>query len=102
MYNLNWHLKEISSPSQTNLITSKHQSEQSRLNQILFYNIGDSLEDQILPYEPFYLQFQIYGTKHVKFNLTINKNSHNGIYIAKNTPPTFTKFKYFERQHFNQ
>ena len=96
MYNLNWHLKEISSPSQTNLITSKHQSEQNRLNQILFYNIGDSLEDQILPYEPFYLQFQIYGTKHVKFNLTINKNSHIGIYIDKNTPPTFTKFKYFE------
>lgn len=96
MYNLNWHLKEI---SQKNLATdSRHQSisDQKRMNQILFYNVGDSVEDQILPYESFYLQFHSYNSKYIKFNLTINKNSHVGIYIDKNTPPTFTKFKYFE------
>jgi hypothetical protein len=66
------------------------------MNQIMFYNIGDSVEDQIPPYESFYLQFQSYNSKHIKFNLTINRNSHVGIYIDKNSPPTFTKFKFFE------
>jgi len=56
------------------------------MNQIMFYNIGDSVEDQIPPYESFYLQFQSYNSKH----------SHVGIYIDKNSPPTFTKFKFFE------
>ncbi len=49
-----------------------------------------------MPFESFYLQFHAYNSKHIKFNLTINKNSHVGIYMEKSVPPTFTKFKYFE------
>ena len=48
-----------------------------------------------MPFESFYLQFHAYNSKHIKFNLTINKNSHVGIYMEKSVPPTFTKFKYF-------
>lgn len=63
---------------------------------MLFYNVGDSIEDHIQPYETFYLQAHLYGAKYVKFNLTINRNSHVGIYMDKNSPPTHTKFKFFE------
>lgn len=47
-------------------------------------------------YDFFNLQFYLDSPAYVKFNLTLERNSRAGVYIDKNSPPTFTKFKIFE------
>ena len=103
MYNLNWRLKE-NAPSANevkNLLKSQTHTGSASLSQKfltpqLLTKIGELVEDQLMPYEIFNLQFYVDSSTYVKFNLTVNRNSNLGIYADKNSSPTFTKFKFFE------
>ena len=124
MYNLNWNLKEYSNAkplvNDLNQVPSKsftYQNPYGKLRQILsFYNfnninfdierktnsrtlftkIGDTIEDIVMPKEFFNFQFYVDSSRYVKFNLTLSKSSYVGIYGAKNSAPSFTKYKFFE------
>ena len=45
---------------------------------ILFSKVGDTIEDQILPYEFFNVQLFLDQPTYVKFNVTFTKNSNLG------------------------
>lgn len=63
---------------------------------MFFAKIGDTIEDQIHPFEFFNMQFYLDNSVYIKFNLSISKNSHIGFYADKSSAPSFTKFKLFE------
>jgi hypothetical protein len=70
--------------------------ERRLTNAILFSKIGDIVDDKIAPYDFFNTQIYLDNANYVKFNLSLNRNAQIGFYAEKNSPPTFTKFKYFE------
>ena len=89
--------------------------ERKQQNSVLFSKIGDNIEDFINPNEFFYIQLYLDNPMHIKFNISISKNSNiglkskfscfffiffyilfKGIYGEKNVAPTFTRFKFFE------
>jgi len=89
MYNLNWNL-QASDSIQTN-------NKQSKLNTLSVpYSIGAAIRDSVKPHEMFNIQMNVYNSMHIKFNLSIAKDSNIGIYMEKNNLPTLTKFTYFE------
>lgn len=71
--------------------------ERRLTNSIQFAKIGETLEEKTAAaYDFFNLQFYLDSPAYVKFNLTLERNSRAGVYIDKNSPPTFTKFRIFE------
>ena len=100
MYNLNWHLKENQQATMAkhqfnngiylindtifNLIKRKLSwnvflFKDRKSMPIIFSKIGDTIEDQIAPYEFFSVQLFLDQPAHVKFNVTFTKNANLGI-----------------------
>ncbi len=88
-YNLNWHLQSSSS------IQANGKHLKASVSPVP-YSIGSAIQDSVMPQEVYNIQVHVYSGMHVKFNISIAKDSNIGVYMEKNTLPTLTKFTYFE------
>ena len=86
-YNLNWDLKDSQA--------SRRLGRDKSLPPII-HSIGNNIKASVNQNEIYNIQMHIYSSIHVKFNLSMSRDSNIGIYMAKNGLPTLTKFKYFE------
>ena len=73
MYNLNWHLKESNVGSRLALNARNGMGRPP-----VFHNIGNVIEDKIMPNQIYNIQIHLYHSIHVKFNLTIGTASNIG------------------------
>lgn len=93
IYNLDWQL----SKSQSSTLAHKS-SNISPVN----HRIGKKLADRVMPNDIYYIRMNLYNSIHVKFNLSMSRQSSVGVYMQKNELPSLTNFKYFETFNGNE
>jgi teneurin len=103
-YGLNWSLElDNNNGNKHSIDLASSKSHQTTSNSdlnggaIFFTKLNKLIKNEIDSQRFYHLQLYVDNDMFIKFNLSLNRNGQIGVYINRDTLPSFTKFNYFEK-----